>query len=66
MFQVLILLIMLQLDFWSVWFYINPTFMIGLGIFTFSVSVYGFLISNQENRLEKYKIKQNFQLRKML
>jgi hypothetical protein len=50
MFQVLTFLIMLQLDFWSVWFYINPTFMIGLGIFTFSVSVYGFLISNQENR----------------
>lgn len=39
-----------KLDFWSVWFYINPTFMIGLGIFTFAVSVYGFLISNQENR----------------
>jgi hypothetical protein len=42
--------LLIQLDFWSMWFYINPTFMIGLGIFTFAVSVYGFLISNQENR----------------
>jgi CRISPR/Cas system-associated protein endoribonuclease Cas2 len=42
--------LLIQLDFWSMWFYINPTFMIALGIFTFAVSVYGFLISNQENR----------------
>lgn len=40
-----------KLNFWSTWFYVNPTLMIALGIYTFAVSVYGFLISNQENRV---------------
>jgi len=39
-----------KLDFWSQWFYINPMLMIALGLYTFLVCVYGFLISNQENR----------------
>eukprot|EP00088_Acartia_fossae_P006473 TRINITY_DN12977_c2_g2_i2.p1 TRINITY_DN12977_c2_g2~~TRINITY_DN12977_c2_g2_i2.p1 ORF type:complete len:316 (+),score=51.26 TRINITY_DN12977_c2_g2_i2:49-948(+) len=39
-----------KLDFWSMWFYINPMLMIALGLYTFAVCVYGFLISNQENR----------------
>jgi len=39
-----------KLDFWSTWFYINPTLMIVLGLYTFAVSVYGFLISNNEQR----------------
>jgi len=39
-----------KLDFWSDWFYINPMLMIALGLYTFLVCVYGFLISNQENR----------------
>jgi len=39
-----------KLDFWSIWFYINPIFMIILGIYTFAISVYGIIISNSENR----------------
>jgi len=39
-----------KLDFWSMWFYVNPVLMIALGLYTFFVCVYGFLISNQENR----------------
>jgi len=39
-----------KLSFWSEWFYINPMLMIALGLYTFCVCVYGFLISNQENR----------------
>ncbi|XP_023336581.1 CD63 antigen [Eurytemora carolleeae] len=39
-----------KLNFWSYWFYVNPILMISLGLYTFAVSVYGFLISNQENR----------------
>jgi len=39
-----------KLDFWSMWFYVNPMLMIALGLYTFFVCVYGFLISNQENR----------------
>jgi len=39
-----------KLNFWSMWFYVNPTLMIALGLYTFAISVFGFLISNQENR----------------
>lgn len=39
-----------KLDFWSPWFYWNPTVMVCLGLYTFAVSVYSFLISNHENR----------------
>jgi len=39
-----------KLDFWSMWFYVCPMLMLGLGLYTFSVCVYGFLISNRENR----------------
>ena len=39
-----------KLGFWSIWFVITPYLMVGLGLFTFCICVYGFLISNQENR----------------
>jgi len=39
-----------KLDFWSIWFYVNPIFMIALGVYTFAISVYGIIISNSENR----------------
>jgi hypothetical protein len=39
-----------KLDFWSSLFWIVPEFMIVLGIYTFLITVYGFLISGSENR----------------
>jgi hypothetical protein len=39
-----------KLNFWSTWFYVTPVLMVSLGVYTFTVSVYGFLISNQEHR----------------
>jgi len=39
-----------KLDFWSWYFYACPMCMLALGAYTFAVSVYGFLISNQESR----------------
>lgn len=39
-----------KLDFWSWYFYACPMCMLALGLYTFAVSVYGFLISNQESR----------------
>ena len=39
-----------KLGFWSIWFTLTPYLMVGLGLFTFCICVYGFLISNQENR----------------
>lgn len=39
-----------KLDFWSTWFYWTPILMLILGLYTFATSVYGFLISNHENR----------------
>jgi len=39
-----------KLDFWSPWFYWTPILMVILGLYTFATSVYGFLISNHENR----------------
>lgn len=39
-----------KLEFWSWYFYACPMCMLALGLYTFSVSVYGFLISSQESR----------------
>jgi len=39
-----------KLDFWSLYFYACPISMLALGLYTFVVSVYGFLISRQESR----------------
>jgi len=39
-----------KLDFWSWYFYACPMCMLALGLYTFAVSVYGFLISNKESR----------------
>jgi len=39
-----------KLDFWSWYYYACPICMLALGLYTFAVSVYGFLISNQESR----------------
>jgi len=39
-----------KLEFWSQYFYWTPLVMLGLGLYTFLVSVYGFLISNRESR----------------
>merc|ERR1719309_1656129 len=41
---------MTKLYFWSWYFYACPMCMLALGLYTFAVSVYGFLISNQESR----------------
>lgn len=40
-----------KLDFWSVYFWIVPIYMISLGIYTFLVCVFGFVISGMENRV---------------
>jgi len=40
-----------DLDFWHSYFYVTPTLMLCLGIFTFATCLYGFLISNMENRI---------------
>ena len=40
-----------KLDFWSTYFMIVPLLMIVLGVYTFIVCVYGFLISGSERRL---------------
>ncbi|XP_040563484.1 CD63 antigen [Lepeophtheirus salmonis] len=40
-----------KLDFWSSVFWITPTLMIVLGVYTFCVCIYGFLISGSENRI---------------
>ena len=39
-----------KLGFWSSWFTFTPYLMVGLGLFTFCICVYGSLISNQKNR----------------
>jgi len=41
---------LMKMDFWSWHFYACPLTMMTLGIYTFLVSVYGFLISNNESR----------------
>jgi len=41
---------MLKLDFWSPYFYWTPMIMLVLGIFTFAVTCYGFIISVRESR----------------
>jgi len=40
-----------DLDFWHSYFYITPVLMLSLGIITFFTCLYGFLISNMENRI---------------
>jgi hypothetical protein len=40
-----------KLDFWSAYFWIVPYTMVILGVLTFVVTVFGFLISGSENRL---------------
>eukprot|EP00096_Caligus_rogercresseyi_P012389 TRINITY_DN516_c0_g2_i1.p1 TRINITY_DN516_c0_g2~~TRINITY_DN516_c0_g2_i1.p1 ORF type:complete len:298 (-),score=83.43 TRINITY_DN516_c0_g2_i1:191-1084(-) len=40
-----------KLDFWSAVFWITPTLMIVLGVYTFCVCIYGFLISSSENKI---------------
>lgn len=39
-----------QLDFWSWHFYWCPMAMLGLGLYTFFICIYGFLISTRESR----------------
>lgn len=39
-----------KLDFWSWYFFACPMVMLGLGLYTFLVCVYGFLISTRESR----------------
>lgn len=39
-----------KLDFWSAYFWVAPVLMIVLGIYTFLICVYGFLISGSERR----------------
>merc|ERR1712012_603668 len=39
-----------KLDFWSWYFYACPLVLLGLGLYTFAVCVYGFLISSRESR----------------
>ncbi len=39
-----------KLDFWSAYFYVVPVLMISLGVYTFLVCIFGFLISGSENR----------------
>jgi len=39
-----------QLSFWSTYFWIVPYLMVFLGVLTFVVTVFGFLISGSENR----------------
>merc|ERR1711953_1449668 len=39
-----------QLAFWSWYFYALPMCMLVLGLYTFAVSVYGFLISTRESK----------------
>ena len=39
-----------KLDFWSSYFWVTPVLMIVLGVYTFLICVYGFLISGSENR----------------
>lgn len=41
---------MTKLYFWSWYFYATPMCMLALGLYTFAVSVYGFLISTKESR----------------
>jgi len=41
---------MTKLEFWSWYFYATPMTMLALGLYTFAVSVYGFLISTKESR----------------
>ena len=41
---------MFQLDFWSWHFYWCPMAMLGLGLYTFFICIYGFLISTRESR----------------
>ena len=40
-----------KLGFWDDYFVLTPHIMIYLGIFTFVICIYGFLISNHENRV---------------
>jgi len=39
-----------KLDFWSVYCWLAPVFMIVLGVYTFLVCIFGFVISGSENR----------------
>jgi len=39
-----------KLEFWSWYFYATPMTMLAIGLYTFAVSVYGFLISTKESR----------------
>jgi len=39
-----------KLDFWSIYFWLVPIYMICLGVFTFLVCIFGFVISQSENR----------------
>ena len=39
-----------KLDFWSVYCWLVPVFMITLGVYTFLVCIFGFVISGSENR----------------
>jgi len=39
-----------KLDFWSWHFYWCPMAMLGLGLYTFFICIYGFLISTRESR----------------
>jgi hypothetical protein len=43
---------MTKLSFWSWYFYALPMCMLVLGLYTFAVSVYGFLISTRESKYE--------------
>lgn len=39
-----------KLDYWSWYFYATPMVMLGLGLYTFLVCIYGFLISTRESK----------------
>lgn len=41
---------LMKLDFWSDFFWITPALMMGLGLYTFLICIYGILISGSENR----------------
>ena len=48
-----------QLAFWSWYFYALPMCMLVLGLYTFAVSVYGFLISTRESKYEGSQVGSN-------
>lgn len=39
-----------KLDFWSAYFWVVPIYMVILGVYTFLVCIFGFVISGSENR----------------